>query len=38
MAVRERSWIQQLLFHGDGIFNLAPRWDKCIGVLKDYVM
>lgn len=37
MAVRECSWLQEHLFHGDGIFILVLRWDKCIGVLRDCV-
>jgi hypothetical protein len=37
MAVRGCSWIQEHLLHGNGIFKLVPRWDKCIGVLRDYV-
>jgi len=28
MAVPECFWIQELLFHGDGICKLVPRWDK----------
>jgi hypothetical protein len=37
MAVGEWLLMQEPDFYGDGMFNLVPRWDKCIIVLADCV-
>jgi hypothetical protein len=37
MAVSEWLGMQQPDFYRDGIFKLVPRWDRCIGVVGDYV-
>jgi hypothetical protein len=35
VAVREWLQMQGVDFNGDEIFELALRWDKCVGVLRD---
>ena len=35
VVVRELLQMQGADFDGDGIFELALRWDKCVAVLRD---
>jgi hypothetical protein len=37
MAVREWLRKQDPGFYRHGIFELVPRWDKCINVFRDHV-
>jgi hypothetical protein len=36
-AVHEWLQMQEPEFYHDRIFELVPRWDRCINVLGDYV-
>jgi len=37
LAVCEQLCMKELNFYHGRIFQLMPRWEKCISVLRDYV-
>jgi len=37
MAVREWVHMQEPDFSMTEFFNLVPRWDRCVGVIGEYI-